>query len=78
MVSDLKLGADEVGNHARGYRSSIDDLHGAGSLQGDQREVVAASEVLINKGKAGSTVVDKGMGRDHRLGGIAGELASDD
>src|SRR6266699_2893725 len=78
MVSDLKLGADKVGTHTGGYRSSIDDLHGAGSLQGDQREMVAASEVFIHKGEASSTIVEKGIGRNRRLGRITGKLASND
>ena len=81
MVSDLELGTGKVGDHTRGYWSSINNLHGARSLQGDQGEMVAAGKVFVHKGEAGGSIVDEGVGGNHTgIGGVTGtgKLASDD
>ena len=42
--------------------------------------MVAAGEIFIHEGEAGSAIVDEGVGRNHfgRSGGVTGKLASND
>ena len=75
VVSDLKLGADNVHNLAGDHQPSIYNLEITRFLQGNERELVAMGECFIHKSKACSAVIEKGEAGNH-LRGITSKLAS--